>query len=318
MWFGIAAYGLWGLFPLYFRQLERSGALEIVSHRILWSFVVCLVLVAATRTWHRLREVVADRRRLLLLAAGALVISLNWGIYVYAVNAGEVVQASLGYYINPLVTVLLGVVVLRERLAGYQWLAVGIGTAAVLVLTAAYGRPPFLALSLACSFGSYALVKNRVGTRVDPLSGLMVETTITAPLAAGIVTVLALRGQAAFTADPPWQGLLLALSGAVTVAPLLLFAASARRVPLSTLGLLQYLTPTMQLLIAVLIFGEQLSPIRWAGFALVWLALAVLTGGGLRAGRARAAEAVLTGPHTDSGPGTGSDPSTDGGAPLAA
>jgi chloramphenicol-sensitive protein RarD len=212
-----------------------------------------------------------------MLGTAAAFLSANWGIYVWAVNAGNVIEASLGYYINPLLTVLLGVVVLRERLRWLQWAAVGVAAVAVGVLTAAYGRLPWVALSLALSFGVYGLLKNRVGGTVGAVASLTTETVILAPFALAVVLWLEIGGRGHFSANAPWQGLMLALSGIVTVIPLLLFAASARRVPLSTLGLLQYLTPTLQLLCGVLILGEHMPAVRWAGFGLVWLALVLLT-----------------------------------------
>src|SRR3954464_2629118 len=285
--YGIGAYGLWGVFPLYFRLLERSGALEVVLHRVLWSLLVCLAVVAVVRGWGELRAVLAVPRQVVILGVGAVLLALNWGVYVYAVNSGQVVQASLGYYINPLVTVLLGVLVLREQLRRLQWVAVGVGALAVAVLTAAYGRPPLIALTLAVSFGLYGLIKNRVGASVGALASLTTETLVLAPVAAALLVWLEVRGEGHFGDDPPWQGLLLASVGVATVVPLLFFAAAARRVPLSTIGLLQYLTPTLQLLCGVLLLGEHMSAPRWAGFGLVWVALVVLTVDTLRAASRR-------------------------------
>jgi chloramphenicol-sensitive protein RarD len=283
--YGAGAYLLWGVFPLYFRLLHRSGAAEIVLHRIAWSLLVCLAVVAVTRSRQELRAVLAAPRRLLLLGTAALALAVNWGVYVYAVNAGHVIEGSLGYYINPLVTVLLGVLVLRERLRRLQWAAVGVGAAAVAALTVAYGRPPVIALTLASSFGLYGLVKNRIGGSVGALASLTTETLTLAPFALIAVVWLEATGRGTFTADPPRQGLLLVSTGVVTVIPLLLFAASARRVPLSTLGLLQYLTPTLQLLCGVVFLGENMPTARWLGFGLVWVALALLTADSLASRR---------------------------------
>jgi chloramphenicol-sensitive protein RarD len=275
--YGIGAYGLWGIFPLYFRLLESSGAVEVVVHRVLWSLLVCGVVVAVVRGWRDLRVTLGTPRRVVPLGVGAAFLALNWGVYVYAVNSGQVVEASLGYYINPLVTVLLGVLVLRERLRPWQWTAVGVGALAVLVLTVAYGKAPLIALTLAISFGLYGLIKNRVGADVGALTSLTTETIVLVLPAAAVLAWLESSGRGHFTDNPPWQGLLLVSAGIATVVPLLFFAASARRVPLSTLGLLQYLTPTLQLLCGVLLLGEHMPPARWAGFALVWVALIVLT-----------------------------------------
>src|SRR3954464_16035975 len=185
--YGIGAYGLWGVFPLYFRLLESSGAVEVVVHRVLWSLLVCGVAVAAIHGWSDLRETLATPRRVVPLGVGAALLALNWGVYVYAVNSGQVVEASLGYYINPLVTVLLGVLVLRERLRPWQWTAVGVGVLGRRALTVAYGKPPFIALTLALSFGLYGLIKNRVGADVGALTSLTTETVV---LTLPAVTVL--------------------------------------------------------------------------------------------------------------------------------
>ncbi|HST80549.1 MAG TPA: EamA family transporter RarD [Kineosporiaceae bacterium] len=286
--FGFGAYLLWGIFPLYFRLLDRSGALEILLHRILWSLILCFVLITVGRSWDELRAVFRSARQTSILTAAAALIAVNWGVYIYAVNSGQVVEASLGYFINPLVTVALGVLVLRERLRVTQWTAVGIGVVAVAVLTVDYGHVPVIALSLACSFGTYGLLKNTVGSGTDgvgAVAGLTTETLVLAPFAAITVIVLSLHGDSTFTANPPWQALLLASTGLITVGPLLLFASAARRVPLTTMGLLQYLTPVLQLLCGVLVLGEHMPPSRWIGFALVWTALAVLTFDSLRAAR---------------------------------
>ena len=266
---------------------------------MLWSLLVCAVVVAAVRGWPELRSTLATPRRVIPLGIGAALLAVNWGVYVYAVNSGQVVEASLGYYINPLVTVLLGVLVLRERLRPWQWTAVGVGTLAVAVLTVAHGKPPFIALTLAVSFGLYGLIKNRVGANVGALTSLTTETVVLALPAAAVLFWLESTGRGHFTDDPPWQALLLASAGIATVVPLLLFAASARRVPLSTLGLLQYLTPTLQLLVGVLLLGEQMTAARWAGFGLVWVALVVLTADTVRSASrrrapARTPEAVVT------------------------
>jgi chloramphenicol-sensitive protein RarD len=286
--FGFGAYLLWGVFPLFFKLLERAGALEIVLHRILWSLVVCGAVVAALRQWADLTAVLRARRAVLMLGAAALFLAVNWGVYIYAVNSGHVVEASLGYFVNPLVTVLLGVVVLRERLRPAQWAAVGLGAVAVAVLTVDYGRPPVIALTLAGTFGLYGLLKNRVGVSVGALPSLTTETLVLAPVAAVALVVLEAGGDGTFTENAPWQGLLLASAGIVTVVPLLLFAAAARRVPLSTMGLLQYVTPVLQLLCGVVVFGETMPVSRWAGFAVVWAALIVLTLDTVRSARIRA------------------------------
>ena len=302
--YGLLAYTLWGIFPLYFRLLHRSGAVEIVANRVFWSLVLCGVIVGVTRGHRQVVAALANRRQAGLLTAAALLIAVNWGVYIYAVNSDQVVEASLGYFINPLVTVLLGVVVLRERLRPLQWVAVGTGVVAVGVLTVDYGRLPAIALTLAASFGLYGLMKNKVGGRVGALAGLTSETLLLGPIAAALIVWLQATGRGHFTADPPWQALLLVSAGAVTVVPLLMFAAAARRVPLSTIGLLQYLTPVLQLLCGVVVLGEHMPASRWIGFGVVWLALAMLTADGLHSSRRRsrasradaadAADAALT------------------------
>jgi chloramphenicol-sensitive protein RarD len=297
--YGFAAYFLWGMFPLYFRLLDASGSFEILLHRILWSLAVLLLVVLATRaTRSDLRAVLARPRAVAALAAAAAAIGLNWGIYIYAVNSGQVVEAALGYFINPLVTVALGVVVLGERLRPAQWVAVAVGAAAVAVLTVDYGRLPWIALSLALSFGTYGLIKNRVGGRgVGALSGLATETIVLGPIALGVLVWYEVTGRGTFTVDAPRQALLLVSAGVVTVGPLLLFAAAARRVPLTTMGLLQYLTPTLQLLVGVAVLHEHVPPARWAGLGLVWLALVILTTDMLRTARRNAQLAAAPEPQ---------------------
>jgi chloramphenicol-sensitive protein RarD len=285
--YGVGAYAIWGLFPLYFHLLARSTAIEVVLHRVLWSLVICLGVVSVSRGWADVVAVARRPRDLALLATAALVLVVNWGVYVYAVNSGQVIEASLGYFVNPLITVLLGVLVLRERLRRLQWAAVGIGALAVAVLTIDYGRPPVIALTLAVSFGCYGLLKNRVGPRVGALAGLTTETWLAAPLAGSLLIWYEVTGRGTFGQNPPWQGLLLASAGIATVAPLLLFAAAIRRSPLSTIGLLQYLTPVLQLLCGVAVLGERMPLSRWIGFTLVWGALALLTADSLRTARRR-------------------------------
>jgi len=287
---GLAAYVIWGAFPLYFHLLRASGAVEIVLHRVVWSLALCAVLTRVTRSaW----PPVGDPKRLLLPATGAVLIALNWGTYIYGVNSGQVVETSLGYFINPLVTVLLGVFVLRERLRRLQWVAVAIGAIAVIVLTVDYGRPPWIALILAVSFGLYGLIKNHVGRTTGPVAGLTTETLVLAPIAIVGLVWYGADGSSTFAVNPPVQALLLMSLGVATVVPLLLFASAARRIPLSTIGLLQYLTPVLQLVAGVVVLGETMRASRWVGFGIVWLALAVLTFDSLTAARRRSAQRRL-------------------------
>ncbi len=273
--YGVLAYLLWGLFPLYWPLLAPAGALEVLAHRVLWSLVVVLVLLQVTRGWSAVGDVVRDRGRLAKLAAAAVLVSINWGTYIYGVTSNHVVETSLGYFVNPLVSVLLGVVVLGERLRPAQKFAVAAALVAVVVLSIENGRPPWIALVLAFSFGFYGLLKKQAGVAAVP--ALAVETAVLAPVAALFLTGLGVTGRATFTGHGLGHPLLLALAGVVTAVPLLAFAGAANRVPLSTLGVLQYLAPTMQFLLGVLLFHEPLGLARLLGFCLVWLALVVFT-----------------------------------------
>jgi len=247
------------------------------------TFVALLLLLR--RRWAWLGALVRDRRRLLILVVAASVIAVNWGVYIWAVNAGHVVEAALGYYINPLVTVLLGVVLLRERLRPAQWAAVALATVAVLVLTVDLRRLPWVALVLAFSFATYGLMKNRVG--MPAVESLSVETALLVVPALAVIGWYQLSGTATFSHDARVTALLLS-AGVVTAIPLLLFAGAAARVPLTTLGLLQYITPTVQFVLGVTVFGETMSALRWVGFTLVWVALLVFSLDSLRAARRRA------------------------------
>ncbi len=277
--YGLGAYLMWGLVPLYWPLLAAASALEILAHRIVWSLFLAalLLLVTRRRNWWRS---VAQPRTLGLLTAAAAVIAVNWGVYIWAVNHGHVVEAALGYYINPILSVLLGVIILHERLSSVQWVAVGLAAAAVLVLAVAHGQPPWIALILSFSFATYGLLKKRINC--GALETLTVESAVLTPLALGYLIWLQGTGALVFAHHGTGQALLLASSGLVTLAPLLLFTAAATRLSLSTLGLLQYLTPTAQFLLGVYYFGEAMSPTRWLGFGLVWVALLLLTFTGLR------------------------------------
>jgi len=271
--FGVTAYLIWGLFPLFFPLLEPSGAIEILSHRVVWSLlVVAIVLLVSGNAWRRVPK---SRRPLGLLTLAAVLIAVNWAVYIWGVNHGHVVETSLGYFVNPLVTVALSVVVLRERLHRYQWVAVGIAAVGVVVLTIQAGRPPWIALILAGSFGAYGLIKKVVG--VEPAAGLAVETAVLAPFAICYLLVLGANGQGTFTANGTGHALLLVAAGPITAVPLMLFAAASSRVPLSRMGLMQYLTPTIQFAIGVAVRHEPLPALRLVGFLTVWVALAVFT-----------------------------------------
>ena len=288
---GLGAYALWGVFPLYFPLLEPAGGLEIVAHRVLWSLLFVGLLLSVFRRWGHVRAAVRSPRTLLVLAGAAVLIATNWLIYVYGVNSGQVVETSLGYFVTPLVSVVLGVVVFAERLRPLQRVAVGIAAVAVVVLTVDYGRPPWIALGVAVSFGLYGLMKKMVVIEAAP--GLFLETALVAVPAAVVLAVLHTGGTGTFADSGTGHALLLASAGVATAVPLLLFAAAARRIPLSTVGLLQYLTPLMQLAIGVFVFGEPMPPARLAGFLIVWVALAVFTADTLRHARTGARRAPV-------------------------
>jgi chloramphenicol-sensitive protein RarD len=270
---GVAAYVIWGLFPLYWTRLEPAGAAEILAHRVVWSLVFVALLLAVRR--QAFRTLPHDRRRLTLLGVAGALIGVNWGVFIWAVNHGHVVEGSLGYFINPLVTVTLGVVVLGERLRALQWTAVAVAGTGVVVLAVAAGRPPWIALTLAFTFGIYGLVKAVVG--VGPVEGLLVETSAIAPIAIVYLLVAGARGDSTFAGHGVGHALMLASTGVVTALPLLAFAAAAATVPLSRLGVLFYLNPTLQLFVGVVVRHEPLGTTRLAGFGLVWVALALFT-----------------------------------------
>lgn len=282
---GIAAYLLWGLMPLYFPLLEPAGAVEVIAHRVVWSLLFCLLLLAVTRGGRAFVSTLREPRTVGTLAVASVLLAVNWLVYVAAVMSGHVVDASLGYFVNPLVTVALAVLVLRERLRTVQWVALGFGALAVVVIAVGYGRVPWIALALAASFGSYGLLKNRVGRRLAALPGLATETLVLFPVALGYLLWLAAQGSGTFTSSGGGHAALLALAGPVTAVPLLLFNQAARRIPLSLIGLLQYMTPVVQFLIGVLVRHEPMPAARWAGFGLVWVALVVLGADGWRTAR---------------------------------
>ena len=284
--FAIVAYGIWGFLTLYFGSLIPAGAIEIVAWRILLSLAFCAILLTVTRGWPALIAIVRSRRTVLLLGAAGVFILINWLVYVFAAITGHLVEASLGYFTNPIVTVLLGVVILRERLRILQWIAVTISAIAVLVLAVGYGRFPWIALALAFSFGLYGFIKKSVGGTVDSISGLTIETAWLAPVAGTAIGVLLANGNLVMGTQSAGHTALLLCAGAVTSVPLLFFAAAARRLPLVYIGLSQYLTPVLQFVIGVFLLHEEMSSARWLGFALVWVSLAVLTIDMLRSNRA--------------------------------
>ncbi len=290
---GVAAYGLWGTFPLYWPLLEPAGPLEILAHRVLWSVLTIGLLLGLRRRGAALLAIARDRRTRRLLLVAAATITLNWAMFIYGVNSGRVVETSLGYFINPLVTVAIGVVVLGERLRRGQWAALALGFVAVAVLSVDYGRPPWVALVLAFSFGTYGLAKKKAD--VGAVESLTFETAAIAPFALAFLLWLELSGRGTLGTEGPGHALLLSTTGIVTAVPLLCFGAAATRLPLVQIGLLQYLTPFFQLGIGVLVYDEVMPPGRWVGFALVWAALLVFTVESLRH-RRRALRPTVTVP----------------------
>lgn len=278
--YGFAAYAIWGFFPIYFKLLKPSSPLEILAHRVIWSVAFVSVLLAVARNWRFLRRMVRDPRLFGGIVIAALLIAVNWGTYIYGVNSSRVVETALGYFITPLLVVLLGVTVQGERLRAWQWVAVGVGGVAVAVLTIDYGRLPYIALLLAASFGGYSLIKKRLS--LPPAEGLFVESAVLAVPALAYLGWLNVTGGARFGHESVAHTILMVFAGVATAVPLLLFAASANRVPMVSIGILQYVAPILQLACGLLIFHEPMPAARLAGFALVWVALIIFTADALR------------------------------------
>ena len=286
---GVAAYLLWGVFPAFFHVLGAAAPAEILAHRVLWTLVLMAVILSVVRGWGALRSL--PPRVWAMITAAAALIAVNWGLFIYATTVGRVVEVALGYYIGPLVSVLIGVLVLRERLRLLQWVAVGIATAAVLVIAVGDHRVPWLGLGLAVSFATYGLIKKTVP--LPATASLTAEGVVLAPLAAAYLVFLQLAGTATLSGHGAGHVALLVLTGPVTAVPLLLFGAAARRIPLTTLGTLQYLAPTLQFLLGVVVYGEVMPAERWVGFGLVWVALVVFTVDLVRSRPRREAEEVV-------------------------
>jgi chloramphenicol-sensitive protein RarD len=285
--YGLSAYLIWGSFPLVIAMLSFADPFEIVVWRVIFGFAFGFAVILLTRKFSEYLAVFRQPKQLLWISLAAVVIYINWQVYVYAVADNHVLEASLGYFINPLVTIALATIFLKEKLNVLQWVAVGLGAVAVLILTFNYGQPPIIALTLALSFGIYGLAKNRLGGKVSALNSFTVETTLLLPL--GIVQLVVLAGmmqvQFGYAGLVPSLGL--AAYGVLTAIPLLLFGAAAKRVPLSYIGFMQYLTPTLQFLIGLLVFQEPMPAARWFGFAMVWFALSILSFDALRQLRSR-------------------------------
>ena len=305
----IGCYTLWGIFPLYFHLLSAAGSVEIIGHRIVWTLGTCLMLIAARRRWASLARVCRTPRLLGALTACGLLVSVNWLVYVYGVNTARTADAALGYFINPLVTVALASLVLRERLRPAHRVSLALAGVAVALLVVLQGSLPWISLVLAFSFALYGLVKKRIGPEVDALTGLTVESAIVSPLALAYLGHMAWQGRAVWQApDQGWQIMaLLVVAGPVTAVPLLLFAAGTRRVPLSVVGMSQYIAPTIQFLLAWGAFHERILPARWAAMVLVWAAVAVFIGDAVRQliRRPRPRQRPAERPGSRSAPGAG-------------
>ncbi|MFF5674631.1 EamA family transporter RarD [Streptomyces hygroscopicus] len=266
---------MWGLVPLFWPLLEPAGAVEILAHRMVWSLAAVGLVLLVLRRWSWVRPLLRQPGRLGMIALAATVISVNWGLYIWGVNSGHVVETALGYFINPLVSIAFGVLLLRERLRPAQWAAVGVGAVAVGVLSVGYGKLPWIALTLALSFATYSLAKKRIG--LGGLESLAAETAVQFLPALGFLLWLGAHGGSTFASEGAGHAALLASCGFVTALPLICFGAAAVRLPLSVIGMLQYVAPTFQFVLGLAVFHESMPPERWAGFALVWLALALLT-----------------------------------------
>jgi len=286
--FGLACYGIWGVLPLFFQRLAFASDLEIVGNRTLWTLLICAAILLLTGTLRQAVDALRNPRRLVFMAMAAALIAINWLIYVYAANHRQVQQASLGYFTNPILTVALGVLILKERLRTLQWVAMGIGLVAVTVIAIGDGQLPWIALGLAFSFGLYGLAKSYAGRHTGAVASLGIETLLLAPFAIAALAWLHGRGQTHFTSEGMRSMLWLASTGIVTAAPLIFFAAAARRLPLSIVGMMQYLAPSLQFIIAVAVNHEPMPPSHWLGFGIIWLALAVLTGDALHHNRRNA------------------------------
>jgi chloramphenicol-sensitive protein RarD len=275
--YAVSAYVLWGILPIYFLSLVPASAWEIVGWRVLFSLVFCAIALTVTRAWGRFGALLRNRRVLLTMGLAGVFIYINWQTYVLATVSGHVVEAALGYFINPIVTVFLGVVVQRERLRVAQWVAVGVSIVAVIVLAVGYGSFPWIALILAFSFGFYGLIKKRVGPTVNAVSGLTLETLWLTPVAIVQLIVVAATAGLTFGTVSVWHTVAMVGAGVITAVPLLFFAAASRRLPLVYMGFIQYFAPFIQFLVGVFVLHEAMPPERWVGFSIVWLALVILS-----------------------------------------
>tara|TARA_B110000093_G_scaffold29686_1_gene29853 strand:+ start:1879 stop:2787 length:909 start_codon:yes stop_codon:yes gene_type:complete len=279
--FGAGAYLIWGSFPLLIQLSKFASPFETVVWRVVFGFLFAALLVTITKTWDQIVALVKTPKKLLWVAVAAIFIFINWQVYVVAVVTGNVIETSLGYFINPLITVMFAVFLLKEKLRRMQWLALGVGLIAVLVLTVDYGRPPWIAIILALSFGTYSLAKNRVGRNIGALQSFTIESATVLPIAIIQLIVVASLGPVMILSGPMEAAVLIGF-GIMTAVPLILFGAAASRIPLSMIGFIQYLTPVLQFSVGYFILGEEMPPVRWIGFGLVWVSLMILTSDAIR------------------------------------
>lgn len=284
---GFSAYLLWGVMPLLFAAAAPTGALELVSHRVIWSLGFCAILLVFTGGFLRTWQILRSPRLFGLLLLASVLIAINWTTFIYGVETNQLVEISLGYYLNPLISIGLGVIFLGEKLRPLQWTAVGFGLLAVIIVGIGLGRVPYLAFTVALSFGLYGLVKNKVGSRVGALEGMAVESLVLAVPSAIYLIVLGSLGLQTFTGFGGWHVFVIIITGPATAIPLILFSAAARRIPLSWVGMLQYLTPTIQFTLGVTVLGEMMSTTRWAGFFVIWIAVILLCTDMIRHSRRR-------------------------------
>lgn len=283
--YGFLAYAMWGVLPIYFHALAPASSWEILAHRIVWSLLLTVLVWAWKRDLSWLRTLLRRPRHVALLVLASFFLAINWGVFIYAVTMGNVLESSLGYFINPLFLVLMGVLLLGERMSRLQWMALGFGTLAVAVITLDYGRPPWIALTLASSFAIYGYIKKQIGAHIGALESMTIETVVLTPFAVAGIAWIEWSGRGTFLTEGPAHTLLIMALGLATAIPLILFAAAASRIPLTTMGLLQYLAPVGQFLTGVLILDEVVPAPRWVGFTLVWIGLVVLTVDMLRKGQ---------------------------------
>ncbi|MEZ7858416.1 MAG: EamA family transporter RarD [Aquiluna sp.] len=279
--FGAGAYLIWGSFPLLIQLSKFASPFETVVWRVVFGFLFAALLVTITKTWDQIVALVKNPKKLVWVAVAAIFIFINWQVYVVAVVTGNVIETSLGYFINPLITVMFAVFLLKEKLRRMQWLALGVGLIAVLVLTVDYGRPPWIAIILALSFGTYSLAKNRVGRNIGALQSFTIESATVLPIAIIQLIVVASLGPVMILSGPMEAAVLIGF-GIMTAVPLILFGAAASRIPLSMIGFIQYLTPVLQFSVGYFILGEEMPPVRWIGFGLVWVSLVILTSDAIR------------------------------------